>query len=200
MQRLKTFALMTAIFLVVTMQNVTIAKAYVIKIDFTGTANNIIDGDTFDVTAVNGTQYRIRLADVDASERGEAGYTEAKEYLSGLVYGKIVYLDVDDLYVWDDHGAGSRLVCVIYVNYNSTHLLNVNQALVQAVDVEKKNYDNEFNPYTWSLYIPKEQAIPEFPPATILALAAIATIMLAVLLKRKPFGERARLLRVRVRA
>ena len=191
MQRLEIFALMTAIFLVLTMQNATIAKAYAIKIDFTGTANNIIDGDTFDVTAVNGTQYRIRLADIDASERGEAGYTEAKEYLSGLVYGKIVYLDVDDLYVWDNHGTGNRLVCVTYVNYNSTHLLNVNQALVQAVNVEKKNYDNEFNPYTWSLYVPKEQAIPEFPPATILALAAIAMIMLAVFLKRKHLRERA---------
>ena len=183
MQRLKIFALMTVFLVVATMQDPLVAEASV-KIDFNCTATSVVDGDTFDVTAVNGTHYRIRLADIDAVERGEAGYTEARNYLNGLVFGKTVWLDVDNNYVWDDYGTGTRLVCVAYVNHNSTHLLNVNQALVQGANVEKKNYDNEFNPYTWSIYLPREQAVPEFPVVTILALVAIAMLVLAVFLKR----------------
>lgn len=46
--------------------------------------------------------------------------------------------------------------------------MNVNEALIQAGYVEIKNYDNEFNPYTWSLYVSKsEDTIPKLPLATI---------------------------------
>jgi micrococcal nuclease len=117
-----------------------------VNIDLTGKATYVVDGDTFDVTVANGTQYRIRLADVNASERGQVGYDAAKDYLVSLVFGKTVYLDVDDVYVYDNQGTGDRLVCLSYVEYNSTHFLNVNKALLTAGQVEAKDYDNEFNP------------------------------------------------------
>ena len=111
------------------------------------------------------------------------GYAEAKEYLKSLINDKTVYLDIDDVYVWDARGSGYRLVCVTYVEYNSTHLMNVNEALIQARYVEIKNYDNEFNPYTWSLYVSKsEDAIPTFPLATIhISLETIMIIILTIM-------------------
>jgi endonuclease YncB( thermonuclease family) len=153
-----------------------------VNIDLTGKATYVVDGDTFDVTVANGTQYRIRLADVNASEKGQVGYGEASNYLDSLVFGKTVYLDVDDVYVYDYQGTGDRLVCVPYVEYNSTHFLNVNQALLEAGQVEVKDYDNEFNPDTWSLYISK-QAIPEFSPFSLFTVTSILTLIILYLKK-----------------
>jgi micrococcal nuclease len=129
----------------VMMLSFSIASSTNVEVELNGAVVSVIDGDTFDMVATNGTQYRVRLADVDAPERGEVGYTEAKEYLKRLIYDKTVYLDVDDLYKWDNYGSGSRLVCVVYIEYNTTHYLNVNEALVKAGYVQKKEYANEFN-------------------------------------------------------
>jgi hypothetical protein len=61
-------------------------------------------------------------------------------------------LDVDDVYTYDYSGTGSRLVCVAYVEHNATHLLNVNKALLDGDYAVISNFENEFNPYLWSLY------------------------------------------------
>lgn len=74
--------------------------------------NWVVDGDTFNVTSGD----TIRLADIDAPEQDENGYLAAKNYLISLVYGKTVYLDVDDLSGADPYG---RLICVAFVEYNS---------------------------------------------------------------------------------
>ena len=162
----------------------TVAKAIIIEIDFKGTTKNVIDGDTFDMVAENGTQYRIRLADVDAPERDEAGYAEAREYLKTLVYGKVVYLDSDDLYVWDDYGKGNRVVCVTYIEHNSTHYLNTNEALFRVGLVEKKEYTNDFTPYNWELYVQKQEST-EFSLATgLVGIAIVAIAILVIYLNR----------------
>ena len=154
-----------------------------VKIDLAGQVNNIVDGDTFDVVATNSSQYTIRLADLNASERGQVGYQEAKDYLTSLVYGKQVYLDIDDVYFWDFRGQGNRLVCVTYVEFNSTHVLNINKALVEAGKVEQKDYDNEFNPATWKLVVP-EDVLPEFPSELIL-IPIIMIVSITVLYFRR---------------
>jgi len=154
---------------------------YALEIEgtFTGIVDKVVDGDTFYVTLKNGTSYSVRLADLNAEEIGQAGYQEAKDLLASLVYGKIVYLDVDDVYIWDFYGEGSRLVCVVYVEYNTTHLLNVNKALIDSKIVEVKDYENEFSPYTWSLYMSKE-SILEFPYFTY--LCAVTVVIIAAIL------------------
>ena len=124
------------------------------EVDQTSTVTRVIDGDTFDIA----TGERIRLADVDAPEYYESGYTEATEYLESLIDGKTVYLDVDDVYTYDYRGTGDRLVCVAYVDYDSTNLMNVNEALLEEGYAEISNYYNEFDPYSWSLLVPKETA------------------------------------------
>jgi hypothetical protein len=138
----------------------------------------VIDGDTFDTAE----GYRIRLADIDAPEYYEDGYQSAKDFLISLINGKTVYLDIDDIYRTGPYG---RLICVVYVTYNSTHYLNVNKALLVEDYAEISNFDNEFNPYSWSLYILK-QTIPEFPSWIFIPLFLVIT-SLAFLVKKTVF-------------
>jgi len=127
----------------------TLVTAFSVEIDEVTYASHIQDGDTFQTSAGDW----IRLADVDTPERGDYGYYEATQVLSNLIYNKRVYLDIDDLYRYDTYE--SRLVCLVYVNYNSTHYLNVNEALLVTNLARLDNYPNEFSPWEWSLYTPK---------------------------------------------
>jgi len=156
------------------------------EIDATTVVSKVIDGDTFDTT----TESRIRLADVDTPERGESGYYDAKNFLIGLVYNKSVHLDIDDVYTTDKY---DRLVCVVYVDYNSTHVKNVNKALLVEGYAVIWDFDNEFNPYTWSLYCPREES-PEAPSnaqlewfiiTVVVLIAIVGTAGLLLYRKRK---------------
>ena len=137
--------------------------------------SSVTDGDTF----VTATQGIIRLADVDAPETYEVGYQESKDYLFSLVYGKTVYLDIDDVY---QTGGFGRLICVVYVSYNTTHYLNVNQALINGNYADPVNYDNEFSPYSWELYVHNND-IPEFPSWASILIMVIAVVTLVVIFK-----------------
>ena len=118
------------------------------EIDASGTVSYIVDGDTLDVNSLG----RVRLADINTPESGESGYTEAKNYLSSLVYGKSVYVDIDDIYQTGPYG---RWIAVIYIDNNATHCKNINKAMLDSGLADIANYYNEFNPYTWTLFVPK---------------------------------------------
>ncbi len=186
MQIFKTLTLFM-LTLLLTSSTVSFVSASSLEIDLRGIADHVIDGDTFDLVAGTGTEYRVRLADVNANESGQPGYYEARDHLATLVLGKTVFLDVDDLYIWDNHGTGSRLVAVPYIETNSTHLLNICEALFLEGQVEKREYDNEFNPYSWGLYIQKVDAIPELQPTTLLLLmiACLCATSIYAKLKRR---------------
>jgi hypothetical protein len=134
-----------------------------VEIDATTIVSKVIGGDTFDTTS----EGRIRLADVDTPEKGESGYYEAKNFLNSLVNNKQVYLDIDDVYETDKYG---RLICVVYVSHNTTHFININKALLVEDYAVIWNFDNEFNPYAWTLYCQKEEPTPSdtTPPAIFL--------------------------------
>lgn len=160
------------------------------EIDKVSVVDWVEDGDTFNVTSGE----TIRLADVNTPERDKAGYSEAKSFMINLLKlnlleGKTVYLDIDDITRTDPY---DRLVCVVYFDYNSTHYMNVNKALLEyGYAVEWDFSNNEFSPSTWSLYVPKN-AIPEFPFPQVL-IALFATILIGTLLcKRK--GKSAKVL------
>lgn len=120
---------------------------YAFEVDATGIATKITDGDTISVSSV-GT---VRLADINAPDRDEAGFTQATNYLSSLIENKKVYLDIDDYARTDNYG---RLVCVVYVQHDSARLLNVNKALLTRGYAEVGDHkNNEFNPSSWSLYV-----------------------------------------------
>ena len=92
-----------------------------------------------------------------------------------------MYLDIDDLY---GTGTYDRLICVAYVNYDSTHYLNVNKALLVEGYAEISNYDNEFTPYTWTLYVHVNN-IPEFSSFVLLFAFIVATISIVIFNRRK---------------
>lgn len=123
------------------------------EIDTTATATRVIDGDTFDAVPVG----RVRLADINAPEVGQPGAREATAYLTFLVHRKLVYLDIDDIHGSDRYG---RVVAVVYVRHNATHLLNVNAALVDAGHARVWEFPKKFDPATWSLFVyyPEEEA------------------------------------------
>ena len=102
----------------------------------------VVDGDTFDVEGIGG----IRLADVNTPEMDTEEGREAKEYVKGLCYHEKVYLDIDDLYVTGKYG---RIIAVVYVPYDETHYVNLNQLLLKEGYAEARDYRNEFDPDDW---------------------------------------------------
>jgi endonuclease YncB( thermonuclease family) len=155
------------------------------EVEAIAVAVEVHDGDTFRLNKFINGSITVRLADIDAPELGQPLSSEATEFLKGLVLAKTVYLDIDDVYMYDYSGTGDRLVCVVYVGYNSTHYENVNKALWVAGLAEKKEYDNEFNADTWTLYVPKTDLIPEFPSFLILPLSIFTTLLAVIVCKKK---------------
>ncbi len=143
------------------------------EFDMISKVTSIVDGDTFDTNDGD----RIRLADINTPENGEAGYEQATAYLDGLIYGETVYLDIDDLYRWDN--TGERLVCVVYVSHNVTHYMNVNMALLEVDYAVVWEHDNEFNPSTWSLYTSKVS--PESRKNLLIISAVFGTVSTVII-------------------
>ena len=112
------------------------------KFGESGIVIKVIDGDTIDVDGIG----RIRLADVNTPEIDTEEGKEAKEYVKGLCYQKKVYLDIDDLYITGKYG---RIVAVVYIPYNESHYVNLNQLLLKEGYAEAKDYPNEFNHDAW---------------------------------------------------
>lgn len=112
-----------------------------IFIDLIGTCTRVIDGDTFDLSSGK----RVRLADIDAPESYESGYTTSTNALSSWILGEIVYLDIDDIFETDIY---DRYVCVVYVEYG-TGYTNVNNVLLTNGYAELSDYNNEFDPSVW---------------------------------------------------
>ena len=112
------------------------------KFGESGIVIKVVDGDTFDVGEIG----RIRLADVNTPEMDTEEGKEAKEYVKGLCYQKKVYLDIDDLYITGKYG---RIVAVVYIPHNETHLVNLNQLLLKEGYAEARDYPNEFDHDDW---------------------------------------------------
>lgn len=118
----------------------------IVEIDMVDRVVEVFDGDTFETLEVKS----VRLADIDAPEIDEVGYEEAKVFLKSLVGNKLVYIDIDD------YGSTTwgRTVCLVYVRYNSTHLLNVNKELVDSGHAVVWDHENnEFDPYAWTEFV-----------------------------------------------
>ena len=93
-------------------------------------------------------------------------------------------LDVDGVDVFDKYG---RIIAVAYMDYNETHLLNINKWLVEEGYARVWDHPNEFNPGTWKLYKPREKTVAETEATggednrVHAALALVATIVIALL-------------------
>jgi endonuclease YncB( thermonuclease family) len=154
------------------------------EVDATAFVSRVVDGDTL-YTARLGV---VRLADIDTPEVGAPGARAATNYLTSLVQGRQVYLDVDDLERTDRYG---RIVAVAYVRHNVTHLLNVNLALIEAGLARLDDHRNEFDPRIWTLYVSHQEAEESVEAAATLELAGAAVMAIVasfgLLLLRRSF-------------
>ncbi|MEM2760552.1 MAG: thermonuclease family protein [Nitrososphaerales archaeon] len=92
---------------------------------FEGIVTRIVDGDTVDVDGK-----RIRLALVNTPERGEPGYSEARNFTSALCpLGSTVLVDQDDKQMYDRYG---RMVAVVYCDGTllNAELLSAGHAII----------------------------------------------------------------------
>ncbi len=135
--------------------------ALALKPDVIAYLEYVVDGDTLRVRVVAscaeryeklvGFEGRVRLADINAPEVYTPEGLRAKHALEELLKGKrIIYVDVDDVYVFDRYG---RIVGVVMIPYNESHLLVVNEWLLEHGYAEPRDYPNEFRP-GWPLYLP----------------------------------------------
>ena len=151
------------------------------EIDRSIIVDRVIDGVTFGIDNEN----TFKLADIEPTCTdidNSTGYISAKNLLASLILNKNVYLDIDDLYTWDFHGSGNRTVCVAYVDFNSTHYLNVNKVLVNRRLVVIKDNENDFKPDEWRIFVEK-QLIPEFSFWIIPSLLLVFPFIIKILNK-----------------
>ena len=78
----------------------------------------VVDGDTL-VVRVQGQEHRIRLYGIDAPERGQPYYKEAKDYLGSIVDEEA------DLYKMDRKKSYRRTVAIVYSGINRNDSLNM---------------------------------------------------------------------------
>lgn len=136
-----------------------------LEVDASCIVTRVIDGDTFSCIISEvysaglgglgpGMEARVRLADINAPElrpEPEPGAVDATSMLSSLLRNGTVYLDVDDVYVFDRYG---RIVAVVLAPYNDSHLVNVNLMLVYRGLAEVWEHDNEWIISETPLYAP----------------------------------------------
>lgn len=108
----------------------------------------VLDGDTIDVIDIAQVQYRVRLAGIDAPEKGQAFGQRSKNALSSLVAGRSVKVQ------WSKKDRYRRIVGKVM--YGST---DVSLELVKlGVAWHFKRYQKEQSPSDRELYAAAELA------------------------------------------
>ncbi len=116
---------------------------------FKGKVTGIVDGDTLDINNI-----RVRLTLVNTPERGEAGYTEAREFVKSVCsIGTDVLVDEDD---GQKEGSYDRLIGLVYCvsddNSGNKKGALLNEVLLQrgyAVVFEEFCDKSEFSNAGW---------------------------------------------------
>jgi micrococcal nuclease len=114
---------------------------------FRGSVTEIVDGDTLDINNV-----RVRLALVNAPERGEIGYTEAVDFVQSVCSeGTNALIDEDD---GQKEGSFDRLIGLVYCgsdNINNKKSLN-ELSLERGYAVIYQDFCgiSEFSSATWA--------------------------------------------------
>jgi endonuclease YncB( thermonuclease family) len=161
------------------------ANAYALEVDAKAIVVKVVDGDTIRVRVVQVCSVdladevgeyvgRVRLADINAPELDTLEGKIARNALQNLLPpGTIVYLDIDDIYVFDKYG---RLVAVVMV-VEGDRLLVVNRWLLEKGYAVARDYPNEFTP-SMPLYVdasivercepcPHQEQLPVCPADTV---------------------------------
>ncbi|WP_020168396.1 MULTISPECIES: thermonuclease family protein [Methylotenera] len=92
----------------------------------------VADGDTITVLDANNTQYKVRLAGIDAPEKKQPFGQVSKRSLSDLVFNKAVTVD------WSKHDRYERLVGKVWVNDLDANLEQIKRGLAWHYSKYKK--------------------------------------------------------------
>ena len=112
--------------------------------NFSGTVTKVIDGDTLDVTTIEGETITVRLALIDAPETDESGFDEAKNFMTEQCLDKNSEVDPDN----NQGLTYGRTVAVVYCDG-----VNVNEAILDSgfADVYQDFCDvSEFADSNWA--------------------------------------------------
>ncbi len=97
---------------------------------FKGKVTAIVDGDTLDIDNI-----RVRLTLVNTPERGESGYTEAKEFVKSVCnIGTDALVDEDD---GQQDGSYHRLIGLVYCGSSDDDDSNNKRVLLNEVLLQK---------------------------------------------------------------
>lgn len=99
----------------------------------TGRVVGVTDGDTIKVLDASNTEYKIRLAGIDAPEKKQAFGQVSKKSLSDLVFDKQVTVD------WNKQDRYGRTIGKVLVNGVDTNLEQVKRGMAWFY----KKYQNE---------------------------------------------------------
>ena len=112
--------------------------------NFSGTVTKVIDGDTLDVTTIEGETITVRLALIDAPETNEPGFDEARNFMTEQCLDKNAEVDPDN----NQGLTYGRTVAVVYCEG-----VNVNEAILENgfADVYQDFCDvSEFADSNWA--------------------------------------------------
>lgn len=169
-KKLVLWLIVTSFFIISISTSLVVVFAF--EVDASGIVTEMKDGDSFVVSGVG----EVRLADIDAPEYYETGGTASKNYLTSLISGERVYLDISSMSVKDNYG---RYICVAYLRVESNKYLNINEKLVREGYAEYDNYlNNEFDPNTWSLYVYEDNEYEE--ESNLIVMASIGIVIVVI--------------------
>ncbi|MDP3087504.1 MAG: thermonuclease family protein [Methylotenera sp.] len=100
-----------------------------------GQVVGVSDGDTITLLDKNNSQYKVRLAGIDAPEKKQAFGNASKKFLSNLIFSKQVIAD------WSKRDRYGRLVAKITLNDKDINLLQIEQGMAWFYF----KYQNELN-------------------------------------------------------
>lgn len=112
--------------------------------NFSGTVTKVTDGDTLDIKTAGGETITVRLALIDAPERDEAGFDEARNFMTEQCLDKNAEVDPDN----NQGLTYGRTVAVVYCEG-----VNVNEAILDNgfADVYQDFCDvSEFADSNWA--------------------------------------------------
>lgn len=66
------------------------------EVEIIGRVIKIVDGDTYHIVTGNYEQVKVRMAGIDAPEKGQSYFQKAKDFLGRLCFNKIVKIKIID--------------------------------------------------------------------------------------------------------
>jgi endonuclease YncB( thermonuclease family) len=91
---------------------------------FKGRVVAVSDGDTIRVLTTDNQEVKVRLADIDAPEKGQPHGERSKEALSKLIFGKVVEVE------WREKDRYSRTIGTVWYSQHLNQRRNINYEMV----------------------------------------------------------------------